>query len=98
MELAKHIKERRAQLGMSQEELAEAIIVSRQTISNWETDRTYPDVANERNRKAGRMWRGGGSLRRQLLLPLLVSVADGGSLALLGDFSARFVRQLVIAV
>lgn len=44
MELAKHIKEHRAQLGMFQEELAEAIFVSRQTISNWETDRTYPDV------------------------------------------------------
>lgn len=44
MELAKHIKEHRSRLGMSQEELAEAIFVSRQTISNWETDRTYPDV------------------------------------------------------
>ena len=82
---------------MSQEELAEAIFVFCQTISNWETDRTYPDVANERNRKAGRMWRGN-SLRRQSLLPLLVSAADGGSLALLGDFLARFARQLVLAV
>lgn len=44
MELAMHIKEHRARLGMSQEELAESIFVSRQTISNWETDRTYPDV------------------------------------------------------
>ena len=44
MELATHIKEHRARLGMSQEELAEKIFVSRQTISNWETDRTYPDV------------------------------------------------------
>lgn len=44
MEPATHIKEHRARLGMSQEELAEAIFVSRQTISNWETDRTYPDV------------------------------------------------------
>ena len=44
MELAKHIKEQRARLGMSQEALAEAIFVSRRTISNWETDRTYPDV------------------------------------------------------
>ena len=38
MEVATHIKEHRARLGMSQEELAEAIFVSRQTISNWETD------------------------------------------------------------
>ena len=44
MELATHIKEHRARLGMSQEELAEKIFVSRQTISDWETDRTYPDV------------------------------------------------------
>lgn len=44
MELGKHVKGHRARLGMSQEQLAEAIFVSRQTISNWETDRTYPDV------------------------------------------------------
>ena len=44
MELAKHIKAHRGRLGLSQEELAEKIFVSRQTISNWETDRTYPDV------------------------------------------------------
>ena len=44
MELGTHIKEHRARLGISQEQLAEAIFVSRQTISNWETDRTYPDV------------------------------------------------------
>ena len=44
MELAKHIKEQRARLDISQEALAEAVFVSRQTISNWETDRTYPDV------------------------------------------------------
>lgn len=44
MELAGKLKEHRAQAGLSQEELAERIYVSRQTISNWETDRTYPDV------------------------------------------------------
>lgn len=44
MGLGRHVKEHRARLGMSQEQLAEAIFVSRQTISNWETDRTYPDV------------------------------------------------------
>lgn len=44
VELGQHIKGHRARLGMSQEQLAEAIFVSRQTISNWETDRTYPDV------------------------------------------------------
>ena len=44
MELKESLKEHRARLGLSQEELAERIFVSRQTISNWETDRTYPDV------------------------------------------------------
>ncbi len=44
MELKEQLKAHRARLGMSQEELAERIFVSRQTISNWETDRTYPDV------------------------------------------------------
>lgn len=44
MELAAQIKKHRARLGLSQEALAEKVYVSRQTISSWETDRTYPDV------------------------------------------------------
>ncbi len=44
MKLAEQIRKRRTEKGMSPEELAKAIFVSRQTISNWETDRTYPDV------------------------------------------------------
>lgn len=44
VELAKRIKQHRERLGMSQTDLANAVFVSRQTISNWETDRTYPDV------------------------------------------------------
>ena len=44
MELGAHIKEHRKEKGLSQDDLAEAIYVSRQTISNWETGRTYPDV------------------------------------------------------
>ena len=44
VELARRIKEHRERLGMSQGDLAKAVFVSRQTISNWETDRTYPDV------------------------------------------------------
>ena len=31
-------------MGLSQEQLAEKLYVSRQTISNWERDKTYPDV------------------------------------------------------
>ena len=44
MELGSHIKARRAELGISQDELAGCIYVSRQTISSWENDKTYPDV------------------------------------------------------
>jgi len=31
-------------MNLSQEELSKRVYVSRQTISNWETDRTYPDI------------------------------------------------------
>ena len=44
MELGSHIKARRAELGISQDELAGRIYVSRQTVSSWENDKTYPDV------------------------------------------------------
>lgn len=44
MELGNQIRKHRTLQGLSQEDLAAKIYVSRQTISNWETDRTYPDV------------------------------------------------------
>lgn len=44
MNLSNQIKNLRKAKGFSQEELAERIYVSRQTISNWETGRSYPDV------------------------------------------------------
>lgn len=44
MDISNQIKKRRTGMGLSQEELAERIYVSRQTISNWETDKTYPDI------------------------------------------------------
>ena len=44
MELARQLKAKREEHGLSQDEVAKAIFVSRQTISNWETDKTYPDV------------------------------------------------------
>lgn len=44
MEIAKQIKKRRLDLNLSQEELAEKIYVTRQTISNWENDKNYPDI------------------------------------------------------
>lgn len=44
MDISNQIKKRRTDMGLSQEELADRIYVSRQTISNWETDKTYPDI------------------------------------------------------
>lgn len=44
MELGKQIKKYRNELSLSQDVLAEKIYVSRQTISNWENDKSYPDV------------------------------------------------------
>jgi len=44
MELGKQIKKYRSEHGLSQDELADQIYVTRQTISNWENDRNYPDV------------------------------------------------------
>ena len=44
MELGQRIRARRAAAGMSQDDLAARVYVSRQTISSWENDKTYPDV------------------------------------------------------
>ena len=44
MELGKQIKLHRQEAQLSQEELANRVYVSRQTISNWENDKSYPDV------------------------------------------------------
>ena len=44
MELGKQIKKYRSELSLSQDALAERVYVSRQTISNWENDKSYPDV------------------------------------------------------
>ena len=44
MEIGKRIREHRAELGLSQDDLAARVYVSRQTISSWKNDKTYPDV------------------------------------------------------
>ena len=44
LEIGKTIKQHRTELGWSQEALAEKAYVSRQTVSNWETEKSYPDV------------------------------------------------------
>lgn len=43
MGIGKRIRDRRAELGMSSMELAEQIGVSKQTISGYELERTYPN-------------------------------------------------------
>ena len=44
MELNAQIKKYRTELNLSQEELAEKVYVTRQTISNWENEKSYPDI------------------------------------------------------
>jgi len=44
MEIGKRIREYRKIYNLSQEQLADKIFVSRQTVSNWENGKTYPDI------------------------------------------------------
>lgn len=44
MKLGEQLKTHRQRAQLSQEDLANRIYVSRQTISNWENNKTYPDV------------------------------------------------------
>lgn len=44
MEIGKKLKNARMEAGLTQEKAAEEIGVSRQTISNWENEKSYPDI------------------------------------------------------
>ena len=44
MDFGKILKEKRHQAGITQEELAKRLNVSRSAISNWEIGRNYPDI------------------------------------------------------
>lgn len=44
MEIGDKIKQYREQINLSQEELGNKVYVSRQTISNWENNKSYPDI------------------------------------------------------
>lgn len=46
MTLGERIRDERKKRGLSQEELADILNVSRQAITKWETDRGIPDIAN----------------------------------------------------
>ena len=43
-QVGEQIKKYRTEMNISQEELAEKIFVTRQSISNWENGKTYPDI------------------------------------------------------
>ena len=45
MDIGQKLKQARAAAGLTQEQAAGALGVSRQTVSNWENCRSYPDVA-----------------------------------------------------
>lgn len=45
MDIAKVIKEARIKKGMTQQELADSVYVTRQTISKWELGKSVPDEA-----------------------------------------------------
>lgn len=46
MDIGNKIKNARMAANYTQEQIAEALGVSRQTISNWETGKTYPDIVS----------------------------------------------------
>ena len=46
MEIGKKLKSARLKAELTQESVADKIQVSRQTISNWENARSYPDIVS----------------------------------------------------
>ena len=46
MKIGDKLKNARLKKSMTHEEVAEKLFVSRQSISNWENNKTYPDIGN----------------------------------------------------
>ena len=46
MEISERLKQARIQSGMTQEQVAEKVMVSRVTLSHWENGKTLPDIAS----------------------------------------------------
>lgn len=46
MNIGQKLKEQRTAAGLSQEDLAKAVGVSRQTVSSWENNHSYPDIGS----------------------------------------------------
>ena len=51
MTIGEKIKEARIGIGLSQEELAEKLNVSRSAIAKWEADKGVPDIENLKSTK-----------------------------------------------
>ena len=49
MEIEKRLKDARVKAGLTQEQVAEKAMVSRQTISNWENGKSLPDIISIMN-------------------------------------------------
>ena len=49
MEIEKRLKDARIKAGLTQEQVAEKVMVSRQTISNWENGKSLPDIMSIMN-------------------------------------------------
>ena len=49
MSLGKNLFQARKQNGFSQEDIAEKLGISRQTVSKWETDESLPDIQQAKN-------------------------------------------------
>ena len=75
MTLGDKIRQLREERGLSQEELAERLDVSRQTVSNWENDKATPDAI-----KLGMLCRTFGVSADELLaLPVSAEEREGGT-------------------
>lgn len=46
MDIGKKLRDARNAAGLTQESAAESLGVSRQSVSNWETGKTYPDIVS----------------------------------------------------
>jgi len=46
MEIGLKLKKTRVKLGFTQEQVAEKLMISRQTVSNWENEKSLPDVVS----------------------------------------------------
>lgn len=55
MKIGERLRDARVACGLTQESAAEKINVSRQTISNWETERTYSDIIRSRRTQVLRL-------------------------------------------